>query len=161
MRSTIGSTSTPSTLRNYAHNLKRTLPRATVTAHEAPAPSTFAALSSLLARRPRPGTHVHASPPCQAFVNNSGGSKGKPQLGPVFELMVAVCRAGGTASFEEHVDCKRVALEWLATQPEATRKLVYVYEVTARDYGSPTGRERCVATTFPLEGETRLRPEHD
>ena len=27
---------------------------------------------------------------------------------------------------------------------------LYVYELSARDYGSPTGRERCVITTFPL-----------
>ena len=36
------------------------------------------------------------------------------------------------------------------------RALFYVYRVTARDYGSPTTRERCIVTTFPLEHETNL-----
>ena len=43
------------------------------------------------------------------------------------------------------------------SQPEEVRALFHVYKVTARDYGSPTTRERCVVTTYPLEGETDLK----
>ena len=51
-------------------------------------------------------------------------------------------------------------LDWLAEQDEATRSLLFVYSVTARDYGSPTTRERCVVTSFALEGEEDVNPAH-
>ena len=54
----------------------------------------------------------------------------------------------------------RSALDWLAEQDEATRSLLFVYSVTARDYGSPTTRERCVVTSFALEGEEDVNPAH-
>ena len=146
-------------LRNYEHNLPKALtPSATVRVHETRAPSTYAGLADLLGHEPAAGTHLHLSPPCQAFVNGPKGSK--PDLSPVFMLMLHASGAGCTCSFEEHRDAHRQALDWLDskhTDPRARAKL-HVYVVTARSYGSPTGRERCVVTTYALHGELDLNP---
>ena len=142
-------------LRNYRHNIAKALPTAKVTGHEKRAPTSLAELRKLLGRKLGQGTHIHASPPCQAFVN--GNRKEKVNLAPSFALMVAACKAGCTASFEEHRDAAKMALEWLEIQSQDDQALLYVYSVTARDYGSPTARDRCIVTTFPLVGEKRER----
>ncbi len=82
------------------------------------------------------------------------------EMAPYLQLMVDGVREGMTCSLEEHKDVRNVALDWLAEQDEATRSLLFVYSVTARDYGSPTTRERCVVTSFALEGEEDVNPAH-
>ena len=82
--------------------------------------------------------------------------KKKPDLDPFFALMLAAHKSGCTCSFEEHADVKALALKWLAARTADEQAIFKVYQVTARDYGSPTGRERCVVTTFALPGEVDL-----
>jgi site-specific DNA-cytosine methylase len=152
-----GVDSDPSVLRNYAHNLKRLLPSAAVTTHERRAPTSFAALCELLGRPLGRGAHVHASPPCQEYVN---GVRGRTPLEPFFRLMLDAAAAGCSCSFEEHRDVASVVLQWLAAGGQEARgderARLYVYRMEARDYGSPTGRERCVVTTYPVRHERDL-----
>ena len=54
-----------------------------------------------------------------------------------------------------------MAIRWLEEQPVEVRALLYVYRLTARDYGSPTTRVRCVITTFELKREHDLNPFHE
>ena len=147
-------------LRNFGHNLARLLPKATVEMLEVGAPSSLAGLRALVPTRTvGRGTHVHVSPPCQKLVNATPKVRAsfKRELGPYLRLLCDAAAAGCTCSLEEHKDVHKVALDWLAAQPDAAdRRALHVYQVTARDYGSPTTRLRCVITTFPLAGETDL-----
>lgn len=151
-------------LRNYQHNVPKALAEtATVHARERLAPTTIEQLRALVAPRALGiGTHVHMSPPCQAAVNGTAQEKRDLEkfLGLFFRLMVDAANAGCTCSLEEHRQVCNSALKWLAVQPEADRRLLYVYELSARDFGSPTGRERCVVTTFPLRLQIDRNPAH-
>ena len=62
-------------------------------------------------------------------------------------------------SFEEHRDAYSRVLSWLDTRSAGERQLLFVYKMTARDYGSPTGRERCIVSSFALAGETNINVE--
>ena len=153
-------------LRNYAHNVPKAFAKAKVEAHERAAPISLKELRSLAQGKGRKklgvGTHVHLSPPCQRFVNSKPSERRQAmrEMAPYLQLMVDGVREGMTCSLEEHKDVRNVALDWLAEQDEATRSLLFVYSVTARDYGSPTTRERCVVTSFALEGEEDVNPAH-
>ena len=147
-------------LRNYAHNIAKAWPGAKVQVHERKAPTSCAALCKMLKRRSLgEGIHIHASPPCQAFVNTC--SETPTDLSMYFQMLVDARKAGCTVSFEEHAHAHKQAVSWLKRQSVEDQKVLYVYKVTARDYGSPTGRERCVVTSFPLIGETRLNAQEE
>ena len=127
------------------------MPDSKVVAMERKAPTSFASLCTLLGKKQLgAGTHIHCSPPCQSFIRNGPQ---KLDVSPYFQLMLDACQAGCSCSLEEHVAVFSQAQKWLETQPEESRRRFYVYKLSARDYGSPTGRERCVVTTFPLAGE--------
>ena len=99
----------------------------------------------------------------QSFVNASKDKKTKTVrdvLPPYFQLLIDACAAGCTVSLEEHSHVSKVCTDWLAQQEEATRRLLYVYKVSARDYGSPTNRDRCIITSFPLAYQTDINPAH-
>ena len=141
-------------LRNYAHNMPKAWADATICTHECKVPTTLKGLSTLLGRSVGSGTHVHASPPCQGFVNGK-----ELDLGPYLELLLDAVHAGCTCSFEEHRDAYSRVLSWLDTRSAGERQLLFVYKMTARDYGSPTGRERCIVSSFALAGETNINVE--
>jgi len=59
--------------------------------------------------------------------------------------MVAACKAGCTASFEEHRDAAKMALEWLEKQTQDDQALLYVYSVGSGGVVSADDEEAPVA----------------
>ena len=167
LKHVIGIDCDPIVLANFAQNMPIALRRernqtCDVKALQQKAPTTFAALKVI--HQPESGTHLHFSPPCQSFVNSKGGKSDMERVfrnvvKPCLKIMMTAAAKGATCSLEEHKNVAKHVLDWLSDTSQASaRKALYVYQSTARDYGSPTNRVRCIITTFALEGERRLEP---